>query len=79
MDNCLICYRPLYERIIVDTVDGKEERRIKINHKGCWNSTTVLLEKQIAQTEERLMKLKFRLANALCKIVVMGCQEDDDL
>lgn len=77
MDTCLICYRPLYEFIKVETENGEEIRRLKINHRACWNSSTVLLEKQIAQTEERLMKLKFRLSNALCKIVVMELQENN--
>ena len=47
MDNCLICYRPLYEYIKVETENGEEERRLKINHRACWNSTTMILERQI--------------------------------
>ena len=77
MDTCLICYRPLYERIIVDTVDGKEERRIRINHLPCWNSETMLIENQIFKAEERLLKLRHKLANILCKRVVMDLQENN--
>ena len=65
MDNCLICYRPLYEHIIniVDTIDGKEERRLKIqvNHKVCWDTETtriyMLIENQIFKAKERLLIL----------------------
>jgi Zn-finger protein len=77
MDNCLICYRPLYEYIKVETENGEEERRLKINHRACWNSSTMLLEKQIFQTEQKLLKLRQKLANSLCKIVVMELQENN--
>ena len=77
-NRCLICQNPAYEDIRVETENGLEQRRIKINHKGCWNTETELLEKKIFQTEERLLKLRHKLANILCKQVVMDLQNDEN-
>ena len=76
-NKCLICQNPVYEDITIETEIGKEKKRIKINHKGCWNTETELLERKIFKAEERLLKLRHELANILCKQIVMDLQSEE--